>query len=180
MAVFRLNTTPEPKLISKHKRRWVQGCFEGIALDAATEKERQEMNNSDWIIFVLIILCVASVLIAALVGFILVQIKARIIWRLLSITVVLIGSCWFCSFNTRETIEDQYSETYMRGGAQFIEAIDHLNIEGDTNDVHQSCQKFLDYFFISPDKQDVSNFDKVVGDTCDLAYWRTNTVQGVK
>jgi hypothetical protein len=125
-------------------------------------------------VFYFVILCVAVVFIAALVGFIFVQIKARPLWRLLSLAVVLVGSCWFCSFYTHETFVDQCSNTYVRGSAEFLEAIDQLSIEGRTNDVHQACQKFQLYFFLSTEKQDVSNFDRFIGDTSELAFEQAN------
>jgi len=125
-------------------------------------------------IFVFVIVCVAVVLIAALVGFILVQIKARPFWRLLSLTVVLVGSCWFCCFYTHETLDDQYADTYGRGCSEFVQVIDQLTIEGRTNDVHQSCQKFLDIFILSTDKQFVTNFDRFVADTHELAFEQPN------
>jgi hypothetical protein len=126
------------------------------------------------IIFVFAIVCIYLVLIAGLVGFILVQIKARPIWRLLSLTVVLLGSCWLCSSSTRNRLNNQYSETYVRGSAEFFEAIDQLNIKGRTNDVHQSLQKFSSYFFLSTDEQAISNFDRVVADTSELASEQPN------
>ena len=91
-----------------------------------------EIGNA---IFVLVIVCVYLVLIAAAVGFILIQIKARPIWRLLSLAVVLVGSCWFCSSSTRNGLNNQYSDTYVRGSGEFFEAIDKLSIEGRTNEV---------------------------------------------
>jgi hypothetical protein len=123
--------------------------------------------------FIFVIVCVYLVLIAALIGFILVQIRARLVWRLLSLTVVLVGSCWFCSFDTRQTLVNQYSE-YARGSAEFLDAIDQLSIQGRTNDVHQACQNFPLYIVLLPGKQDVSNFDRFVGDTEELASQQHN------
>ena len=120
-----------------------------------------------------VLFCIYAVFIAAVVGFIYIQIKARLIWRLLSLTVVLVGGCWFCSFSTRETLENQFSE-YARGSAEFLEAIDQLSIQGRTNDVHQVCQNFPFYFFLSTDAQDVSNFDRFIGDTEELASKQPN------
>ena len=120
-------------------------------------------------IFIFMIVCIYLVLIAGLVGFILVQIKARPIWRLLSLTVVLVGSCWYCSFSTRERLDTQYSDTYVRGSEGFFDAIDQMSIEGRTNDVHQSLQGFQYYFYLSTDEQHISNFDRFVADTSELA-----------
>jgi hypothetical protein len=125
--------------------------------------------------FIFVIVCVYLTLIAGLVGFILVQIKARPIWRLLSLTVVLVGSCWFCSFSTRDSLENQYADIYGRGCSEFMQTLDLLNMEGRTNDVHQSCQNFPFYFILSTDKQVVSNFDRFVADTDELASGWTNT-----
>lgn len=125
-------------------------------------------------LFVFAIVCVYLVLIAGLVGFIIVQIKARPIGRLLSLAVVLVGSCWFCSFSTRNTLDNQYSNTYIRGSGEFFEAIDQLSIEGRTNDVHQSLQNFSGYFFLSTDERDISNFDRFVADTIELASKQPN------
>jgi hypothetical protein len=120
------------------------------------------------------VFCVWGVLIAAMVGFILIQIKARPILRLLSIAVVLVGSCWFSSCSTRNRLDNQYSETYVRGSGEFFEAIDQMSIEGRTNDVHQSLQNFSCYFFLSTDEQDISNFDRFVADTSELASKQPN------
>ena len=115
---------------------------------------------------------VPALLIAAWVVFIIVEIKARRLWQLLSLVVVVMASCWFCSFYTRESLDNQYSDTYVRGCGAFVEAIDKLTLEGRTNEVHQACQNFVPYFFLSTDKQDISNFDRFVGDTFDLAFWQ--------
>jgi hypothetical protein len=113
---------------------------------------------------------VVLVLAAALAGFVYVQIKARLIWRLLSIAVVLVLSCWYCSWSVHDRIDNLYSEHYGRGCGEFVEAIDKLTLEGRTNDVHQACQKFGPYFYFSTDEQDITNFDRFVGDTFDLAF----------
>ena len=112
------------------------------------------------------------VLIAVLVGFIFVQIKARPVWRLLSIAVVLTGSCWFCSFYVRETTADLYVENYGRGCGEFVDAIDQLAIEGRTNDIHQACQKFQEVCFFSTDMHDLTNFNQFVDDTSSLVSER--------
>jgi hypothetical protein len=128
------------------------------------------------VIFVFVIFCLAVLFFAALAGFIFVQIKARPIWRLLSLTIVLMGSCWFCSFWTRQTLDEQYSDIYVRGSGEFMQSLDVLNLEGRTNDIHQSCQNFQVYFTLSTDKQDVSNFDQFVADTDKLTSKWTNSL----
>jgi hypothetical protein len=50
--------------------------------------------------FIIFIIIIALALIAALTGFIFIQIRARPIWRLLSLALVLVVSCWACSFYT--------------------------------------------------------------------------------
>src|SRR5664279_870285 len=72
---------------------------------------------------------VMLVLAAALAGFVYVQIKARLIWRLLSIAVVLVVSCWYCSWSVHDRIDNLYSEHYGRGCGEFVEAIDKLTLE---------------------------------------------------
>lgn len=125
--------------------------------------------------FIAIVIFGALVLIAVLVGFIYIQIKARPIWRLLSLALVLVASCWFCSFYTHAKLVVRYGETYSRGCKDFVQAIDQLTIEGRTNDVHQACQRFSDIFYITDNKRVVTNFDQLVADTCKLAYEQPNT-----
>jgi hypothetical protein len=120
---------------------------------------------------ILIYCLVIALLIAAMVGLILIQIKARPIWRLLSLAIVLVaslGSCSFYSSFTQDRLENQLADSYGRRIPEFIQYIDQLAIEGRTNDVHQSCQKFLDVFVLSTDKVFVTNFDQLVDDTAML------------
>jgi hypothetical protein len=57
-----------------------------------------------------------------------------------------------------------------------MQSLDVLNLEGRTNDIHQSCQNFQVYFTLSTDKQDVSNFDQFVADTDKLTSKWTNSL----
>jgi hypothetical protein len=122
-------------------------------------------------VFIFMILCVAVVFIAALVGFILVQIKARLFWRLSSLVLVLVGSCWFCSFYTHLKIVTQYGE-YMRGVNSFVWGVDQLTLQGRTNEVRQVCGDFSECFWTP---HDTTNFDRVVARTLDLANQQPNT-----
>jgi len=121
-------------------------------------------------VFVFMIFCVAVVLIAALVGFTLVQIKARPIWRLSSLAVVLVGSCWFCSFYTHLKVVTQYLE-HQRDVRSFVWGVDQLTTQGRTNEVHQLCGDFSECFW-TPD--DTTNFDRLVAHTLDLANEQPN------
>jgi hypothetical protein len=121
------------------------------------------------ITFTLMMVGIPVVLIAALVGFILVQIKARLAWRLLSMAVVLIVCCWLSCFFTHLALQEKYITTYERGVRDFVQATDQMALQGRTSDVHQSCQKFLDVFFLWTDQRALTNFDQFVQDTCVLA-----------
>ena len=122
-------------------------------------------------VFVFMIFCVAVVLIAALVGFILVQIKARPIWRLSSLAVVLVGSCWFCSFYTHLKVVTQYLE-HQRDVRSFVWGVDQLTTQGRTNEVRQVCRDLSEYVWTENHHED---FDKVVAHTLDLANEQPNT-----
>ena len=165
------NKSPEPTAVG--------ACRSAVAVHVASRRWLsffvRLLMQLEAAFFYFMLFCVAVVFIAALVGFIVVQIKARPIWRLVSLAVVLVGSCWFCSFYTHETFVDRCSDTYVRGSAEFLEAIDQLSMQGRTNDVHQACQNFSLYFFLSTDAQDVSNFDRFIGDTEELASKQPNT-----
>lgn len=130
-----------------------------------------KMND---LLFILMIVCVPILLIAALVGFIFVQIKARPIWRLLSLAVVLVVCCWISAFFTHLNLTEEYAVTYGRGVRAFVQAIDQMDLAGRRNDVHQSCQKFMDVYFLSTDKRAITNFNQLVQDTCVLAAKQTN------
>ncbi len=128
----------------------------------------------DFFLFGLEIVCVLALVIAAIVGFIFVQVKARLVWRLLSIAVVLVASCWVSHFVTNAMVRLEFAEAYERGTLDFVRAIDQMDVDGRTNDVHQSCEKFLQVFDLSTDKRAVSVFNQFVQDTCALAYNPTN------
>jgi hypothetical protein len=112
------------------------------------------------------IFSVAVVLIAALVGFIFVQIKARPIWRLSSLALVLIGSCWACSFYTHLNVATKFLDSYCRGSREFVTEIDQMTLQNRTNDVHQACQAYLDAFWT---EDNTTDFDAMVTHTLDLA-----------
>jgi len=121
-------------------------------------------------VFYFVICCVAVVLIAALVGFIFVQIKARPIWRLSLLAVVIVASCWFCSFYTHLKVITQYGE-YQRGVHSFVWGVDQLTAQGRTNEVRQACGDFSECFWTP---NDTTNFDKLVAHTLDLANEQPN------
>lgn len=125
-------------------------------------------------ILVLVFFFVVIVFIAALVGFIFVQIKARLVWRLLSLALVLAVSCWLCFEYGRWQIFSQCVDTSQEC-KEFVYALDQMTIEGRTNDIHQSCQKFLDVFFFTTEPHEVSNFDRLVANTSKLAFEQSNT-----
>jgi hypothetical protein len=110
--------------------------------------------------------CVVVMLIAALVGFIFVQIKARPIWRLLSIALVLIVGWWVCYNYTMCRALDGYAE-YIRGNAGFVQAVERLAAQGHTNEVRQVCQEYLNCYWAP---NNLTDFDKVVEHTEILAY----------
>jgi energy-coupling factor transporter transmembrane protein EcfT len=128
----------------------------------------------DFLLFILEVVCVAVLLILALVGFIFIQIKARPVWRLLSLVVVLVACCWLSAFFTHLYLSEEYADTYERGVREFVQAIDQMDLNGRPNDVHQSYQKFLDVYFLSIDKRAVTNFDQFVLDTSVWAQKQTN------
>jgi hypothetical protein len=122
-------------------------------------------------IFYFMVVCVAGVFIAALTGFILLQIKARPIWRLLSLAVVLVGSCWFCSFYTHLKFAVQIG-LVNREIHDFAWGVDQLTAQGRTNEVRQVCRDLSEYVWTENHHED---FDKVVAHTLDLANEQPNT-----
>ncbi len=119
---------------------------------------------------ILIIVFVALVLVAALTGFIFIQVKAHIYWRLVSLAFVLVVSCWFCSFYTHLKVITQYGE-YQRGVHSFVWGVDQLTAQGHTNEVRQACGDFLECFWTP---NDTTNFDILVAHTLDLANEQPN------
>ena len=61
-----------------------------------------------------------------------------------------------------------------------MQALDVLNMEGRTNEIHQSCQNFPFYFILSTDNQEISNFDQFVADTDKLTSGWTNSLPNPK
>jgi len=123
---------------------------------------------------ILIIFCVALVLVAVLTGFIWIQVKAHIYWRLVSLAVVLVGSCWFCSFYTHLKVVTPYLE-HQRDVRDFVWGVDQLTTQGRTNEVHQLCGDFSECFW-TPDH--TTNFDRLVAHTLDLANEQPNKSRG--
>jgi hypothetical protein len=111
--------------------------------------------------FTTFIIFVVLVLVAALTGFIFVQIKAGIYWRLVSIAFVLFVCSWFYFQYGQAKSAFRFGE-YIRGSHDVIEVVDQLATEGRTNDVHQVCQQFLAVYMIRD--SDLTNLDRVVED----------------
>jgi hypothetical protein len=126
----------------------------------------------DDVIFFGLIVCVALVLLAVLVAFLLVQIKARPIWRLSSLMLVLIGSCWACSFYTHQHVSDKFDDTYIRGSCEFVSDIDEMTLQNRTNDVHQACQAYLDLVWT---EDNTTDFDNMLYRTYEMANDQPNT-----
>ena len=120
-------------------------------------------------LFILVIVVVLLAVLSALAGFIYIQIKAPLLWRLLSLLVVLCFCSWGCyhfaKFSTYANINDDYG----RGLRIYIPTLDKLVVAGDTNDVHQSLVRFQREFAISDDPSDASNLWSIVGDTLGMA-----------
>lgn len=101
------------------------------------------------------------VLVAALAGFIFIQIRAALYWRLVSIAFVVFGCSWFYFQYGQAKSAFRLGE-YIRGSHAIVEVMDQLAAEGRTNDVHQVCQQFLDVYMIRD--TDLTNLDRVVDD----------------
>jgi hypothetical protein len=117
--------------------------------------------------FITLIILGIVALAVALAGFIFVQIKARLVWRLLSI--VIVG--WVCFgvggiYYTKDDA-DKMSD-YDRGTHDFVAELDVLATQGRTNDVHQLSQRFSDEIFLGG-KNTKERLDKLVED----AYGKT-------
>lgn len=135
------------------------------------------MDTALNVTMICIFIALALILIVALTGFVFIQIKARVVWRLSSLAFVLVASCRLCSFYTHLKIVSEYGETYSRGCKDFVYAIDQLSMESRTNDVHQACQRFSEVFYVTTQKEAQTNFAQLVADTCNLAFEQPNQVQ---
>ena len=111
------------------------------------------------------------VLVAALVGFIFIQLKAHPYWRVTSLALVLLFSCWICFglggiYYTQDDANKMAD--YDRGTHDFVAELDALATQGRTNDVHQLSQRFSDEIFLGG-KSTKERMDKLVED----AYAKT-------
>lgn len=106
-------------------------------------------------------------LVASVVGgFIWVQMKARLGWRLLSIAILTIWCCCAVTKFARTDVYREITENYMRFGLpQFVENIEKLAVEGRTNEVVKACERFQREFEISDDHKVVTNFWDLVSTT---------------
>ena len=116
----------------------------------------------------------AAVLLVVLAVFILIQLKARWYWRLVSIAVVGFASGQICYDFGRGSEGDVLAE-YGRSSHDFVELVDQLAVEGNTNDVHQVCQKYLSVYVIR--FSDLTNLDAVIQDAADRVTPQTFKLQ---
>jgi hypothetical protein len=131
-----------------------------------------------FILFQMSLLLLLALFIAGLAGFIIVQKKARLVWRLLSIAVVLVLACQSCSRLSTYSAHTQIQENYMRCGLPcFVENLGKLAVAGRTDEVVRACEKFRDAIRLSSDKADVSNFQALVSETFDDVYDLDNSSQ---
>ncbi len=109
--------------------------------------------DSPFIIFVLLLM--------TLTGFVIIQIKARFFWRLMSLALILTFSCWVSYFFGRVKGTVMLKE-YERGVHEIVGIVDQLATEGRTNDAHQVCQQFQGFYLMRA--SDFTNFDRVIED----------------
>src|SRR5690242_13559206 len=116
------------------------------------------------------LLILILLLLAGIVGFVLVQVKAHAAWRLLSIAVLLALSCWSCSRFTKMTTYHEVQNHYIRGGLpEFVGDIKTLSLAGRTNEVAHACDRFQKEFNIWYEGDSVSNFWDLVYETSQAA-----------
>jgi thiamine biosynthesis lipoprotein ApbE len=124
---------------------------------------------------VAMLIITSIVVIPILAGFIYIQIKYRLVWRLLSLALVLIGSCWACSNYTHFIVTTTWAESYMRGSRDFVTYIDEMTMQGRTNEVHQACQAYLDAVWT---EHYTTDFDSMVARLSEKANEQpTNQIQ---
>jgi hypothetical protein len=98
---------------------------------------------------------------------VIIQIKTRLFWRLLSVALALVGYCWGCSFYTHSKVIDKYAGSYIRGSNDFIRAVDSMTLQGRTNDVHQACQEYLNTVWL---ENNTTGFDAMISRTSYLSF----------
>lgn len=128
------------------------------------------------IVVIIYIVVLAAIFVAIPAGLILIQIKARLFWRLLSVALALVGYCWLCSWisslYTHMMLIAKVGDSYTRGNNEFVYGIDVLAMEGRTNDIHQACQ---DYLISSWSENNPTYFEAMVSRTSELAYEQTGS-----
>jgi hypothetical protein len=108
----------------------------------------------------------ALIFVSVPVGLVLIQIKGRPLWRLLSVAIAIIGYCWLVSFFTRMSQINKVGE-YQRENINFVMTIDEMTLQGRTNDVHHACQSYANTIW-SEDYPD--DFDAMIGRVGELAF----------
>ncbi len=99
-------------------------------------------------------------------GFIAVQIMARPVWRLCSLTVFVVLCCLSVSRSTKVSTYHEVQDHYVRGGLpDFVADLKKLSIAGRTNEVVHACERFQREFNIWHEGDAVTNFWDLVAET---------------
>jgi hypothetical protein len=106
---------------------------------------------------------------ASLAAFIIIQIKASVVWRLLSIAVLLIICCAISARISRDLAHLAIGEAYARRLYLYDSALDNLALQGRTNDIHQACMRFMKTGLFSMREEDISNFNDLATSTFSLS-----------
>jgi energy-coupling factor transporter transmembrane protein EcfT len=123
---------------------------------------------------VAIYIIAATVLLIVVAVFVLIQLKTRWYWRLVSIAVAIFAVARICYFVGRAS-EGVVLAEYGRSSHDFVEIVDELAVAGRTNDVHQVCQKYLTVYVTK--MSDLTNLDTVVQDAADRVAPQTFKLQ---
>jgi len=110
---------------------------------------------------------------AGAAGFVAVQAKARLLWRLLSTGGALVLCCWSCSRFTKATTYHEVQSHYTRGLREFVGDLEKMAVAGRTNEVAHASERFQKEFNIWYKGDAVSNFWDLVAETSNAAN-RTN------
>lgn len=104
-----------------------------------------------------------------LTGFIIVQIKASAVWRLLSIAVLVLVSCAISARISRYDAFADIGENYARRMYLYNNALDSLALQGRTMDIHQACVRFGNTPLYSLREEDISNFNDLATSTFNIS-----------
>jgi len=124
----------------------------------------------------MLLLLIAGI-VAFLIAFILVQLKAAAVWRLITVVVVLVVACRACSDFTRVTTTQSLQSVYVRGLRQFVGDLRTMTIAGRTDEVAKACERFDKEFNIWYTDEAASNFWNLVVDTSQIAQTTNHTVE---